>query len=94
MEKTMTTRVYLRTFAALLALLALTWGSAYINLGAWNAPIALSVAVAKAALIALFFMHLRGSRSLLYLVAASGIVWLIILLGLALSDYMTRSFVG
>ncbi len=94
MEKTTTSRVYFQTFFALIGLLALTWGFAYINLGAWNAPIALSVAVAKALLIALFFMHLRGSRSLLYLAAASGIVWLIILLGFALSDYMTRTFEG
>ncbi len=90
----MAARVYLRTFLALLGLLALTWGFAYLNLGAWNAPIALSVAVAKAILIALFFMHLRGSRSLLCLAAVSGIVWLIILLGFALSDYMTRTFEG
>jgi cytochrome c oxidase subunit 4 len=94
MEETMAARVYLRTFLALLGLLALTWGLAYVNLGAWNAPIALCVAAAKAFLIALFFMHLRGSRSLLYLTAASGIVWLIILLGFALSDYMTRTFEG
>jgi len=94
MEQKMTSLVYLRTFAALLGLLALTWGFAYINLGAWNAPIALSIAVAKAFLIALFFMHLRGSRSILYLAAASGVVWLIFLLGFALSDYMTRTFEG
>ena len=90
----MTPRIYLRTFAALLGLLALTWGCAYLNLGAWNAPIALSVAAAKALLIALFFMHLRGARSLLYLAAASGVLWLIILIALALSDYMTRPFQG
>jgi cytochrome c oxidase subunit 4 len=94
MDQKIGSRVYLWTFAALVGLLALTWGFAYINLGAWNAPIALSVAVAKAFLIALFFMHLRGSRSLLYLAASSGVVWLIILLGFALSDYVTRTFEG
>lgn len=94
MDKTMATSVYLRTFIALLLLLAVTWGFAYINLGVWNAPIALCVAVAKGFLIALFFMHLRGSRSILYLAFASGIIWLIILLGFALSDYMTRTFEG
>lgn len=94
MEKAMAPRVYLWTFAALLGLLAMTWGFAYVNLGAWNAPMALCIAVAKGFLIALFFMHLRGSRSLLYLAAASGIIWLIILLGFALSDYMTRTFAG
>jgi cytochrome c oxidase subunit IV len=94
MERARAQRVYFWTFGALLGLLALTWGFAYINLGAWNAPIALTIAAAKALLIALFFMHLRGSRNLLYLAAASGIIWLIILLGFVLSDYITRTFEG
>lgn len=94
MEQATTSRVYLWTFAALLGLLALTWGFAYLNLGSWNPVIALSVAFAKAFLIALFFMHLRGSRSILYLAALGGLVWLIILIGFALSDYMTRTLEG
>jgi cytochrome c oxidase subunit 4 len=87
-------RVYVRTFVVLLILLAATWGLGYLNLGSWNGPIALLIAGGKALLIALFFMHLRGSRSLIFLAASSGVIWLLILLGFALSDYMTRTFAG
>jgi cytochrome c oxidase subunit 4 len=90
----MASRIYFRTFGALLALLAVTWGFAYLNLGGWNAPISLTVAFAKGLLIALFFMHLRGEKRILHLAAAGGILWLLILIGLALSDYMTRTFQG
>jgi cytochrome c oxidase subunit IV len=94
MEKTIAAPVYLKTFLALMGLLGLTWGLAYINLGLWNGPLALAVAGAKALLIALFFMHLRGSKSLICLAAASGVIWFMILLGFVLSDYLTRTFEG
>ena len=90
MEKIIKPRIYLGTFAALLALLALTWGLAYVNLGHFNVVVGLAVALTKAVLIALFFMHLRGARGLLFVAALSGLVWLMILLGFALSDYATR----
>ena len=90
MEKTVRPRVYVGTFLALLALLALTWAFGYVNLGHFNVAIGLAVAVTKAILIALLFMHLRGARGLLFVAALSGLIWLVILLGLALSDYATR----
>ena len=90
MEKTVQPRIYVRTFVALLALLAVTWAFGYVNLGHVNFVIGLIVAMTKAILIALFFMHLRGGRGLLFVAALTGVIWLIILLGFAISDYATR----
>ncbi len=90
MDKAIKPRVYVVTFALLLGFLGLTWALAYVNLGHFNVMIGLGIALTKAVLIALFFMHLRGSRGLLFVAALSGMVWLVILLGFVLSDYATR----
>jgi cytochrome c oxidase subunit 4 len=90
MEKIFSPATYLRTCAVLLALLALTWGIAYTDLGAFNLIVALGIAVAKAFIVALFFMHMKASSRLLHLAAVSGLIWLLILIALTLSDYATR----
>lgn len=74
-------------------LLATTWTIGYLNLGLFNVVIALAIAITKALLVALFFMHIKGSSRLLHLAAAAGIVWLLILLTLTLSDYLNRGMV-
>ena len=51
------------------------------------------LAVVKALLVALFFMHIKGSSRLLHLAATVGIIWLLIMLTLTLSDYFTRGWV-
>jgi len=83
-------KLYWKTFIALLALLAITWSVGYIDLGPFNLIFALAIAMAKAVMIMLFFMHIRGSSKLLHFVAAAGVLWLLILLSLVLGDYMTR----
>jgi cytochrome c oxidase subunit IV len=83
-------RVYLGVWAALMALLAITVASSFAPLGAWNSVINLGVAALKAFLVAAFFMHLRSSTPLVRLVALVGVVWLSILLGLSLTDVLTR----
>jgi cytochrome c oxidase subunit IV len=83
-------KTYWRTCAALMLLLALTWGIGYINLGMFNVIIALSIAITKALLVALFFMHIKGSSRLLHLAAMAGVIWLLILFSLTLADYFTR----
>lgn len=90
MEKISDPGIYFRTCAALLALLALTWGVAYIDLGSFNLIVALAIAFTKAIVIALFFMHIKGSNRLLHLAALAGLMWLAILIALTLSDYFTR----
>jgi cytochrome c oxidase subunit IV len=76
-----------------MALLALTWGIGYVDLGLFNLIVALAIAIAKALLVALFFMHIKGSSRLLHLAATVGVIWLLILLVLTLGDYLTRGWV-
>ena len=82
---------YIWIWLALIVLLLLTFGSAYLSLGIGNALLNLGIAVTKAALVAIFFMHLRRGRHILWLGAIAGIFFLFILLGLTLSDFMTRA---
>ena len=83
-------RTYFFTGVVLLAFLALTIGAAYVDLGPFNTGIAMAIALAKGMLIALFFMHLRYSKPLLWLFAGAGFFWLAIMLVLAMSDYVSR----
>src|ERR1700756_2113218 len=83
-------------FAVWIALLFGTWltyQASLLDLGRYNAAVALIIATTKALLVALFFMHLKGaSEKLLKLVVASTVFFLIILLALSMFDYGTRSF--
>lgn len=75
---------------ALLALLALTVGTAFIPLGLGNGMINAGVAATKVALVMVFFMKLRSSSALTRLTAFAGMFWLILMFALAASDYLTR----
>jgi cytochrome c oxidase subunit 4 len=75
---------------ALLVLLGLSVGSAYLPLGALNSPINLGIAAMKVSLIVVFFMHLRKSSALLRLAAVSSAFWLIFMFTLVFSDYLSR----
>ena len=79
------------TWLALLALLALSAGTAWIPLGWMNTAIGLAVATLKALLVAIVFMRLRTSHPLLRLTALAGLVTLALLFALAGADYATRS---
>lgn len=83
-----------RTWGALLALLAITVGSALFPLGPWNSVINFGVACAKAALVATVFMRLQSASALIRLVAATGIFMLALLFGLGGADYATRAAPG
>jgi cytochrome c oxidase subunit 4 len=93
MEKVVQSKVYVWTCIALLALLALSWAIAYVDLGLFNLIVALAVAIAKAIIIALFFMHIKGSSRVLHLAAVAGVIWLLFLISLTLGDYITRGWV-
>ena len=84
-------RVYLAIFAALLALTATTTAAAYVDLGRLNVVIMLGIAVTKALLVILYFMHLRWSTRLTHIVVASGFVFFAILVLLTMADVVTRS---
>jgi cytochrome c oxidase subunit 4 len=89
-EHTSPIRTYLLVFAALLLLAGTTVAVAYVPLGHWHTAIALLIAIAKATLIVLFFMHALESSRLVWIVIAGAILWLGIMLGGTLSDYLTR----
>ena len=82
---------YFSVWIALLAGTFLTYEVAKIDLGPFNAAVALIIATTKALLVALFFMHLKGaSERLLKLVVISTVFFLFILLALSMADYGTR----
>ena len=86
-------KVYWRTCGALMLLLALSWGVGYCDLGLFNLVIALGISVTKALLVALIFMHLKGTSGVVRIAASAGIIWLLIMLGLTLGDYFSRGWV-
>jgi cytochrome c oxidase subunit 4 len=77
-------------YLALLCLLAATIGVAHLRLGPWNPVLNMSIAAAKAFLIVWFFMHLREGSALVRLAAFGGLLWLAILFGLSLGDWLSR----
>ena len=83
-------RTYLIIFVALVVGTALTTAIAYVDLGALNVVVMLLIAFTKATLVVLFFMHVKFTSRLTQLAAASGFAWLLILIGLTLSDVLTR----
>jgi cytochrome c oxidase subunit 4 len=85
--------MYYSVFAALIVGTALTVGAAEVDLGALNNVVMLAIACTKALLVILFFMHVRWSSRLTWVVAASGFVWLLILFGITMTDYLTRGWV-
>lgn len=87
-------RTNLLVFGGLLALLVLTVAAAQLDLGIFNVVIALTIAVAKALLIILYFMHVRYSTRLAWVFVAAGFFWLAILIGLTLADYLSRGWFG
>jgi cytochrome c oxidase subunit IV len=82
---------YVGVFVALLLLLACTVAVAVIEHPIFGLGVALTIAGTKAALIMLFFMHLRWDKPTTRLAAIAGFMWLAILIGLSLSDLFTRS---
>jgi cytochrome c oxidase subunit 4 len=81
---------YLKVFAALVVLLVLTVLVAQVHLGILNTPIALLIALVKAAMIVMVFMNVRYAPPLVRIFAAGGFLWLAIMLVLTFSDVLTR----
>lgn len=83
--------LYIVIFLALVAGTVLTWRIAFVDLGPWNPVVALTIAVIKATLVILYFMHVRYSNKLTIITVCAGFFWLLILITLSLSDYLTRA---
>ncbi len=85
-------KVYVAVFATLLVMTAATTAISGIDLGPWNTVVALGIAVFKASLVVLFFMHARYSPRLTHMVILAGIFWLALLLLITFSDFATRGW--
>ena len=87
-------KTYVATFVALLILTAITYLVATQDFGWLNTPVALAVAFLKATLVVVYFMGLRYNTPLTKTVAVGGFFWLIILFGITMTDYLTRTWIG
>lgn len=83
-------RSYLLAFVALELLTTTTALVAQFDLGVWNTFVALLIAVVKSLLVVIFFMHVRRAARQTQLTVTVGVVWLLILLLLTITDYVTR----
>jgi cytochrome c oxidase subunit IV len=87
------TKVYVTVWITLLFFTALTTGVAYIDLGAdWNTVVALAIAVCKASIVVLFFMHVRNvSERMVRVVIVTAIFTLLVLITVTIADVSTRN---
>lgn len=92
-EHIVSVKIYLMIFAALMVGTALTvWAGLQDFPGRLNVIIAMTIAVIKATLVVLYFMHVRYSSRLIWVIFASALFWMGILFALTLSDYLTRGW--
>ena len=87
-------RIY---FAVFFTLIVMTWVTAFVStldLGRWNIFVALAIAIFKASLVVLFFMHIWYSTRLTKMIIMSSIFWLLLLLFLTMADIWTRGWMG
>jgi len=92
-EHTVSLGTYLLIGTTLLVLTVATTLIAFVNLGPFNAAVALTIATIKALLVILFFMHVKyTSEKMTGAVVVAGFFFLAILLALSMSDYLTRAW--
>jgi cytochrome c oxidase subunit 4 len=87
-------QTYFLVFGALIVLTAVTVVAANFDFGRMNDVVAMTIAVTKMMLVLLFFMHVRYSSRLIWVIVASMFFWLLILLLLTLTDYRSRDWFG
>ena len=84
--------IYFAVFFALMFFTLVTVWISTINLGVMNTPVALAIAVTKATLVILFFMHVIHSTRLTWVVILASLLWVATLFVLTFADYLTRSW--
>lgn len=85
-------RVNLIVFGCLMGLLVATVGIAYFDLGDLNIVAAMTIALIKATLIVLYFMHVRYSQRIVWVYSGAALLWLALLIGFTTADYVTRGW--
>jgi cytochrome c oxidase subunit IV len=93
-EHIVSPKIYVSVFLALLVFTGLTYSIALINLGPFNAIVAITIAMIKSLLVILFFMHVKYSPKMTKVSIISGFFFLLILLGLSMTDYISRPWAG
>jgi cytochrome c oxidase subunit IV len=93
---TVSLRTYFAVFTALIFLTLVTYNAAYMDFGShrMNVLVAMGIAVTKATLVVLYFMHVKYGKRLTQIAVASGFVWLGLLIIGTLHDYLTRGWLG
>jgi cytochrome c oxidase subunit 4 len=85
-------RIYLIVGATLLVFTGITVWASYLELGVFNPIVALFIAVVKASIVVLFFMHVKYSSKLTKLTVFGGLFTFLVLVGMTLADYFTRAW--
>lgn len=83
---------YLVIGGCLLVLTAATTAISYVELGVFNAVVALAIACIKATLVVLFFMHIKYSSKLTKLTVSAGVFTFLVLITMTMSDYISRAW--
>lgn len=85
-------RIYIIVGTILLILTGVTVAASYAEMGIFNPIVALFIAVVKATIVVLFFMHVKYSSKLTKLTVAGGVFTFLVLIGMTLADYFTRAW--
>jgi cytochrome c oxidase subunit 4 len=92
-EHIVSIKVYLVIFFSLLLGTTLTVLAAFHDFPwQFNTIIALTIASVKATLVVLYFMHVRYSSRLVWVILIAALFWMGILFALTFSDYATREW--
>ena len=92
LEHVVPPRIYIIVGSILLVLTGLTVAASFADMGPFNPIVALFIAVVKATIVVLFFMHVKYSSKLTKLTVAGGIFTFLVLIGMTLADYFTRAW--
>lgn len=87
-------KMYVAIFLALMIGTIITVAAAYVDMGFLNTAVALGIAVAKATLVVLFFMHVRWASRLTWVVIISSLFWLMLMFAIGMTDYLSRGWMG
>jgi cytochrome c oxidase subunit 4 len=86
--------MYYSIFLALMVLTFVTYAVTFVHLGAFNLAVAMLIAIIKASLVILFFMHVKYSPKIIKVTVGMSFFFLLIMLMMVMSDYLSRGFYG
>lgn len=91
-EPNVSVKSYVLAYIALLVLMLINIGIAFINLGWANMFIGVTIAVIQVAVLVLVLMQAYFEKPLIHIVMGGAILWFLILITLTFSDYITRNW--